>query len=590
MRSLRRVTAAAAILAAGSIAIRARTPPGSAAELAGLWQAKRRFGPQVRGTLRLEKREGVWRAEIAGRSINARSMGETIAFELPADQGTFEGALEPKSSRILGHWIQPPMVVNGSRYATPVTLEKRGDVWDGEVVPLEDALTLYLFVRVRNDGTAGAFLRNPERNIGRFLDVDHLERDGDSVRLVGAATPGEKARVLAAGAYREGRLSVWIPSRGGTYDFSRVPTGQPSDFYPRGMPEAPYTYRPPSAGEDGWPIGTLEDAGISREAIEKFVRKLVAAPIDSVHAPEVHGVLLARHGKLVFEEYFHGEHRQKPHDTRSASKSLTSTLAGAAIEAGLPVSLSTPVYQAMNGGAFPPGLEDRKRSITLEHLLTMSSGLDCDDSNDTSRGNEDVMQEQTAEPDWYRYTLSLASVRYPGGKAVYGSASPNLAGGVLARSTGRSLPVLIRDLLAGPLEMGRYHLFLTPTGDVYMGGGLQFLPRDFLKLGQLVLDGGTWKGRRVVSAEWCRRATSPLYELGRAKYGFLWWITDYPYRGRSVRAFYAAGNGGQIVMGVPDLDLVIAFYCGNYSDAAARLAQSVWVPEEILPAVADARR
>jgi CubicO group peptidase (beta-lactamase class C family) len=88
-----------------------------------------------------------------------------------------------------------------------------------------------------------------------------------------------------------------------------------------------------------------------------------------------------------------------------------------------------------------------------------------------------------------------------------------------------------------------------------------------------------------VSAEWCRRATSPLYRLRGLSYGYLWWVTEYPYKDRKVRAFFAGGNGGQIVLGVPDLDLLIAFYGGNYSDATSLVPQRVYVPKYILPAV-----
>jgi CubicO group peptidase (beta-lactamase class C family) len=113
---------------------------------------------------------------------------------------------------------------------------------------------------------------------------------------------------------------------------------------------------------------------------------------------------------------------------------------------GAPVSASTPVYRAMGQSDTPADLEPRKRALTLEHLLTMSSGLDCDDS--ASSGNENALHRQTGQADWYRYTLDLKMVRAPGEKAVYGSANPNLAGGVLARTTGRWL----RWLLLPPLE------------------------------------------------------------------------------------------------------------------------------------------
>src|SRR4029079_3761079 len=148
---------------------------------------------------------------------------------------------------------------------------------------------------------------------------------------------------------------------------------------------------PPPAMDDGWPTASLEDVGISREGIEKFIQMVIDTPIDSVKAPEVHGVLIARHGKLVLEEYFHGENRDRMHDTRSAAKSMTATLVGAAIHAKAPLQWSTPVYAAMNGGQPPADLDPQKRTMTLEHLLMMRSGHFCDDTNPDAPGNEDAM-------------------------------------------------------------------------------------------------------------------------------------------------------------------------------------------------------
>jgi CubicO group peptidase (beta-lactamase class C family) len=560
-------------------------PPNPAKELAGLWAAKRHFGPDVRGTLLVRKGANGWRAEVAGQSSPAHVEGDAVTAEFPDGKGSFQGKFDEKRTKIVGHWAQPRRVENGTPYASPVALTGIGqDLWKGEISPLDDELTLYLLLKNQADGSVEAVVRNPERNVGRFLEGARIEREGDAVRLVSKPSPGQKRQVLAEGIYQEDTLRLF-PPLGGTFDFRRVKAGEASDFYPRGRPAVPYRYSVPPEVGDGWPTASLEEVGIDRKAIEKFVQMIVDTPIDSVHAQEVHGVLIARHGKLVLEEYFHGEHRDKPHDTRSASKSLTSTLAGAAIYAKLPVDVTSPVYRVMNGGTFPPGLEQRKRALTVEHLLTMSSGLDCDDRNSSSAGNEDVMQGQSAQPDWYRYTLDLKTVRDPGEKAVYGSANPNLLGGVLAKATGRSLPVLFHELVAEPLGIKRYWLNLSPTGYAYMGGGGRFLPRDFMKLGQLMVNGGTWNGRRVVSEEWCRRATSPLYDLRNLKYGYLWWVIEFPHKGRTVRAFFAGGNGGQVVMGIPDLDLLIAMYGGNYSDPVFYALQQVYVPKYILPAV-----
>jgi len=572
----------AAVLSGASA--HAQTNP--AAGLAGLWEAHLRFGPDVRGTLTVARDPGGWRAEIAGRKAPVKVEGDAVALTLE-EGGAFTGRLDGTQATITGHWVQPRTFTSGAEYASPVTLARAGpDVWRGEVVPLDDDCRLYLKIAPRPDGSTAAFLRNPERNLGRFVPIESVERDGEKVRFLAApAKEAATGRVLVEGTLRDGVLSVAFPRAGGTFDFRRVGAKERSDFYPRGRPTAPYAYRPPRAGDDGWPVASLEDVGISRDKITKLVQMLIDTPMDKANAVETHGVLIARHGKLVLEEYFHGEHADKPHDTRSAAKSLTATLAGAAIQAGLPVSTDARVYEVMNGGTLPPGLEPRKRALTLEHLLTMTSGFYCDDNDEKAPGREDTILDQEEEPDYYKIALALPMESDPGTHPVYCSISPHLAGGVLSRMTGKSLPVLFQELIAGPMEMRRYFMNLAPTGDPYMGGGVRFLPRDFMKLAQLHMDGGTWKGRRIVSEDWARRATAPQRQLRGRGYGYLWWVDDRPYQGRTIRMYLAGGNGGQIAMAVPELDLVIGFWGGNYADRTTFTAQDVYVPEWILPAV-----
>jgi CubicO group peptidase (beta-lactamase class C family) len=446
---------------------------------------------------------------------------------------------------------------------------------------------MYLKVQPAADGTMRAFLKNPERNIGYITRVAALEREGATIRLLAAATKAEPRRVLAEGVLRDDVLS--IPLRGGTYDFRRVDDRAESDFYPRSRPGAgaQYRYRTPPLVDDGWPVATAEEVGMARAALETFVRTIIDTPIDSISAMETHGVLIARHGKLVLEEYFHGEHRDKPHDTRSAAKVVATALLGATIHAGAPLSAQSFVYQAVNGGTFASDLEPRKRALVLEHLLTMSSGLDCDDNDENSPGAEDRVSEQTEEPDWWKLTLGLSMTREPGERAVYASLQPNLVGCVIRAESKRPLVEVFHELLAEPLQIRRYWMNLMPLGEAYLGGGIRFLPRDFMKFGQLMLDGGRWGKHRVVSQAWAERATSSLVDLGRSKYGYLWWIIEYPYQGGTIRAFYAGGNGGQVVMGIPDLDIVVAFYGGNYNDRVMFQIQRHLIPEYVLPAVVD---
>jgi len=550
-------------------------------DVTGLWKAKRLFGSEVRGTLVIDRPigQGGWRASIAGRTAAVRMHRDSVAFSLPGEGGTFTGRVNAKQKTIVGNWIEPRMVTTGRANASPIALTSCGtDCYRGEVVPLDDEYTFFLKVTRRPDGKLGAFLRNPERNLGhRWIPVRRMTVDGVNVRLLDA-----RDSLVAPGVIRDDVLSVYIGNRGGTYDFQRVSDTAFTNFYPRGSPTVRYTYAPPVTRNDGWPVGTLEEVGISRDSITALIQRLIAAPIDSATAMQTHALLIARHGKLVLEEYFHGEHAEKPHDTRSASKSTLSALIGAARQSGVKIGRETRVYSVMRPAAthLPP----RKQAMTLEHLLTMSSGFDCDDSGNRP-GDEDVLTEQDTNPDWYRMILDLDVVREPGEKAVYCSIQPHLAGGMLSRVTGRSLADLIWELLGKPLDMQRYYLPLSPLGDVYMGGGHRYLPRDFMKFAQLYLNGGAWRGRRILSRDWVDRTIKPRYPMyGGAQYGYLWWSREYPYRGRTLKAYYAVGNGSQFAMFIPDLDVVIGHYAGNYNDRANTMLDQL-IPRVILPAI-----
>lgn len=561
----------------------------SADEFVGLWKAKRRFGPDARGPLVIQKESTGWSADFLGRTFPLQANGSDLSFALADGKGSFKVRVWEGKPSIIGHWTPPNSVVHGFKYASPVVLKADGlNRWHGDVVPRDDDFTLYLMVQKRPDGTVCAFLRNPERNIGNTYDVDHVFREGKVVELIGKRQGSKPQSVLVSGTYdpESKMLSLVFPDQGGTYDFWRDDDEQ-SGFYPRGKNPGRYVYHPPLPRDDGWPTGTLEEVGIDRAGIEKFIQMIIDMPIESVHTAEVEGILVARHGKLVLEEYFHGEHRDKLHDTRSAGKSLTATIVGAAIQAGAPLTLSTPVYEIMNGGTFPADLNPLKRVMTLEHLLMMRSGFYCNDSDDDAPGNEETMLQQTAEPDYYRYSLKVPMATPPGEASVYCSMMPNLALGVVNRATGEPVMDTFDRLIGDPMQWGRYAWPLDPAGHPYGGGSIQILPRDYMKLGQLMLNGGTWQGRRILSSDFVAKASAPLHDLNMIQYGYLWWSINYPYKDRSVRAYFAGGNGGQGVMVVPDLDLVIATYAGNYADHMGLHIQQDLVPNYILPAVRE---
>lgn len=562
----------------------------SADELSGLWTAKGRFGPDTAGPLLIESSGGSYTAEMLGRRVPVRIEAGELVFALPSRLGEFRGKREGKN--ILGHWFRYGTPVSGAdapkpSQLSPVLLKPDGaNRWRGQVTPLQDEWTYYLLLSEQPDGTLKAVLRNPEFDHGTRERIERLVRDGNQLKLIGKR--GDKEREVGVGAWdAENQVfTLNFPTRGGTYTFRR--DGDDSDFFPRGKNPARYAYVAPPRLEDGWPVSTPDAENIDSAALERFIQKLVDMPMDSQDALQMHGVLIARHGKVVLEEYFHGEHREKLHMTRSAGKSITATLVGAVMQAGAPLSLSSPVYQVMNGGEFPANLEPMKRAMVLENLLTMSAGYFCDDGNDAAPGNEDAMWDQTKEPDFYKFTLAVPMATPPGENAVYCSSNPNLALGVVGRAT-REMPVYSFDrLIAGPMKFGNYSWNLDRAAQPYGGGGTLFRLRDFAKFGQLMLNDGTWEGRRILSREFVAAAGAKKYHLANVYYGYNWWSEDFPYKDRTVHAVSALGAGGQVITYVKELELLVVFFAGNYSSRVQFGLGHTYVPQYILPAVREA--
>jgi CubicO group peptidase (beta-lactamase class C family) len=222
----------------------------------------------------------------------------------------------------------------------------------------------------------------------------------------------------------------------------------------------------------------------------------------------------------------------------------------------------------------------------------MTSGLDCDDDNAKSPGSEDVVQDGN-ERNWYRATLALATQVEPGSRGVYCTMGINLLGALLEQrsSPEKGLPVWIPELfvtrLARPLQMSHYILNLMPSGQGYLGGGLRLLPRDMAKLGQLYLGKGTWNGQRILSPSWTAQATARHASLSTPDdYGLGFWRTTFLYDRASYPAFYASGNGGQLIITIPSLEAVIVFTAGNYNNRRTwgRLFDD-YIPRYVIPSL-----
>jgi len=434
--------------------------PIDADRLVGLWGSDRFFGPEVRGVLTVVKRGAGWRASIAGYSVPMELKAGAASFQLPGGKGGFRGRFEGKPSQLRGHWIQPVQMASGTAYATPVDLSSKDRrVWRGEVVPLDDRFTVYLFVQRDPDGVLRAFFRNPERNLGRGATFA-VSVEGETVRL---ARPKSDQKIDGTYDSKTGHLSFRLNQvNDAIFDFTRRDPEQALGFAIR-VPMERYQYHRPEDDDDGWATASLSEVGLDEARVSALVQHILDGESRKAGGPRIQGLLIARHGKLVLEEYFDGFSRERPHDLRSAGKTFATSLVGAAIGHGARLSVKTPVYAAFSDYPSFANPDPRKQQITVEHLLTMSSGLACDDDDQSSPGNEDTMQSQKAQPDWYKYTLDLPLQHPPGEFAAYCTATINLLGGVLRNATRSWLPDLLRQYITDPLEFHRYHVNLTPT-------------------------------------------------------------------------------------------------------------------------------
>jgi hypothetical protein len=212
--------------------------------------------------------------------------------------------------------------------------------------------------------------------------------------------PGERVRFsLEPG--REG-YTMLDGSEAGRL-FRRVGPSAPLDertWYPRPHSSLGYKYAPPVARDDGLPVGVPASPPLDLARLREMGEAIVAG-----RYPDLHSVLIAHRGRLVFEEYFYEYDVRTPHALRSATKSVVSALVGLAIANGKLKDVRQPLLPFF-ADEYPQiaHVTDAKRGITIEDLLTMRSGLDCDDWNQASPGNESKMGRSD---DWVKFTLDL---------------------------------------------------------------------------------------------------------------------------------------------------------------------------------------
>jgi CubicO group peptidase (beta-lactamase class C family) len=589
-------------------------------ELLGLWGREITFAPALQGELTLRHEGSAWRATIADAQATCAPTDGQIRCAFAGNRGSFRAALNDNATRIAGWWLRPSGETedrrdpggSGQPFATRIDLKRiRQGVWRGTVEPLADRFTLYLRI-FRNDtgeiddadrSAVVAVFRNPEINSIGGASYFYVKRDGDSVRFYRDLGDGTQVHHEATFERSPDRLRIAWKDLGTVVDLERRTPAQAVTFFSRPPGEAKYVYRRPTPTDDGWQTARARDVDIDEARLTRLVQRLIDAN-PAVRRPSlIHSVLIAHHGKLVLEEYFFGYGRDTPHDMRSAGKTFASVMLGAAMMDGVKIAPETPVYDLLADRGPFANPDARKERITIAHLMTHTSGLDCDDNNDNSLGNEGTMQAQRQQPDWWKYTLDLPMVHDPGTRYAYCSANSNLVGGALTKATGTWLPEIFERTVARPLQFGRYHWPLTAANEGYQGGGSFVRPRDLLKVGQVYLDGGVWKGRRIVPADWIAQSTARRVEItpattglseqdfpnyyNKGADGYMWHLNELRSGERTYKEYEASGNGGQLLIVVPEADLAVVFTAGNY------LQGGIWnrwrdtiVGQEIIPAIA----
>jgi CubicO group peptidase (beta-lactamase class C family) len=353
----------------------------------------------------------------------------------------------------------------------------------------------------------------------------------------------------------------------------------------------------PSSLDDGWSVASPDSVGMDGARLCGIAERL------ALRGSEVHSVVVARHGKLVFEQYFPGidqpwgqpEGRIEftattKHDMRSASKSVTSLLVGIAIDRKLIAGVDEPVVK------FFPEHQSVKSAgwdaITLRHLLTMSSGFTWDETLPwTDPRNDEPHLAFDADP--IGYVLAKPIAAPPDTLWTYSGGGTDLLGNVVERASGKPLEAFAREVLFGPLGITDYEWKTYKNDKIAAAAGLRLRPRDAAKLGQLVLNRGTWNGQQVVPSEWITQSIAPRFQAvgyfgGTLFYGYQWWMGRSLSDGKEVRWVGAFGWGGQRIIIVPDLDLVMMTTAAQYGQPKEGLAAMDILANIVIPAVRDA--
>ncbi len=363
-----------------------------------------------------------------------------------------------------------------------------------------------------------------------------------------------------------------------------------------------------------WPSSTPRAVGLDADVLARLDADIAGGKYGYVDS-----MLIIRHGRVAYERTYKHDYasiyRQEAHTPgplnahdpsgpynyfnpwwhpfyqrgdlhtmQSVTKTVTSVVIGIAIARHQFPSLDTPVLTFFDVGKVA-NVDDRKRRMTLRHVLTMTTGLEWnEDLPYADPNNASSLME--AAFDWVQFTIDRPMAQEPGKVFQYSSGATQLLSHVFRSATGQDIEEYAAQHLFAPLGISRYFWKRSPTGLVDTEGGLYLAPRDLAKIAYLYLKKGAWEGKPIVPPEWVEASIAPgvtVSALG-VKYGYKWWL--YPYGTESRLAFGGSGFGGQRPIVLPELDLVMVFTGWNILPDKPSLTPRVAI-DRVLESVLD---
>ncbi|NML37894.1 serine hydrolase [Chitinophaga sp. G-6-1-13] len=324
---------------------------------------------------------------------------------------------------------------------------------------------------------------------------------------------------------------------------------------------------------------------VSRGGFDRNTIKMLKGNIEEGVFQKITSIAVIRNGQLIIEEYFNGSGRDSTHDVRSVGKSFTGAVTGIALRDGYLKSEDQPLSDFYDLRQFSNYSAD-KAQTSLKALLTMSSSLDGDDSDEQSPGNEENMY---PTDNWVKFALDLPfnRSRQPG-EWHYFTAGVVVLGDVLHQRVPGGLEQYADQQLFRPLGISHYQWQHTPQGVASTAGGIRMNTLDFAKFGLLYQQQGRWQGKQLLPARWVQETFTHHRTIpGREHeyYGYLFWNKTFRVNSKDYEAYYCSGNGGNYILVFRHTPLVIVITAEAYNLPYAHPQVNTMLQQYLLPAL-----